>query len=285
MDPIGEYPLDHSHTPPVERGPRPGLLAGIAAVVVVLAGLALFYFWSGSRGAGAPDATVSPPSERPAATAGRQPLGPTVEPGPLPALDESDPLVRQLMAALSAHPEIAAWLTTDDLVRQFVRAVDNVATGTSPARHLKVLAPDTPFQAENRGDHFVVTEGTYERYDALADAVASADPAALATLYARLKPRLQEAYVELGHPAGDIDTAVEQAILQLLDTPSPQSPVVVTKGVMSFKHDLEQLESLSAAQKQLLRMGPRNARVIKRHLWALARELGIPTERLPAAEK
>lgn len=282
MDPIGDFPIQRPPTPPVERGSRVGLFAGIASMLVVLAGLALFYFWSGARSPGTAGAT---PSERSPTTAGRQALGPAVEPGPLPALDESDPLVRQLLGALSAHPQVAAWLATDDLVRQFVRALDNVASGISPARHLKVLAPDAPFEVETRGDHVQVTETTYARYDALAEAAASADTVALATLYARLKPRLQEAYVELGHPAGDIDAAVEQAIVRLLDTPSPKGPLAVRNGIISFKYDLEQFESLSAAQKQLLRMGPRNAQMVKQQLWALARELGIPSDRLPAADR
>ena len=62
MDPIGEHPIDHPPTLPVDRGPHPGLIAGIATVLVLLAGLALFYVWSGSRAARTPGAADAPPS-------------------------------------------------------------------------------------------------------------------------------------------------------------------------------------------------------------------------------
>ena len=41
------------------------------------------------------------------------------------------------------------------------------------------------------------------------------------------------------------------------------------------------LERLTAAQKQLLRMGPANARLVQGSLRTIALELGIPAERLP----
>ena len=42
------------------------------------------------------------------------------------------------------------------------------------------------------------------------------------------------------------------------------------------------VEALTAAQKQLLRMGPRHVRTIQSSLRAIALALGIPAERLPA---
>ena len=45
-----------------------------------------------------------------------------------------------------------------------------------------------------------------------------------------------------------------------------------------------QLESLSNPQKQLLRMGPRNIRLIQAKLRETALALGIPASRLPPGE-
>jgi hypothetical protein len=100
-----------------------------------------------------------------------------------------------------------------------------------------------------------------------------------------LRPRLQEAYSELGHPDGDIDAAIERALVRLLETPVPQGEIALTPATVSYRYagrDGRDLEGLSAAQKQLLRMGPRNMAAVQRQLWAIARELGIPAERLPA---
>jgi hypothetical protein len=67
----------------------------------------------------------------------------------------------------------------------------------------------------------------------------------------------------------------------MLQTPVPSGPVTLAEGVASYKFDREEFEDLTPAQKQLIRMGPRNMRTVQRQLWAIARELGIPSDRLP----
>jgi hypothetical protein len=283
MDPISEYPLNRGPATPVEPSRNRRVLVGAIVLLLVVAGAVAFYLWR--RTVPGPSATAPAAADARAPALPRRPLGPAVEAGALPSLDESDPIVRQLLGALSSHPQVAAWLATDGLIREFVVSLDNVATGSSPARHVKRLAPATPFEVRTRGDRITIAPRSFERYDALADAVASLDPVALAAVYGRLKPRLQEAYVELGHPGGDIDAAVEQAIVRLLAAPVPASDVVVEPGIVSYKFQQEPFESLSAAQKQLVRMGPRNVRMIQTQLWAVGRELGIPSERLPAPSR
>jgi hypothetical protein len=110
------------------------------------------------------------------------------------------------------------------------------------------------------------------------------DAAGLARVYSMLKPRIAEAYRELGHREGELDLAVERAIVHLLQTPVVEEPVLLQPRVLSFRYDREDLEALSPAQKQLLRMGPRNVKLIQDQLRAVARELGIPEARLKAAE-
>jgi hypothetical protein len=72
--------------------------------------------------------------------------------------------------------------------------------------------------------------------------------------------------------------------VHLLQTPVVEEPVLLRARVLSFRYDREDLEALSPAQKQLLRMGPRNLKLIQDQLRAVARELGIPAARLQAAE-
>src|SRR5688572_31592442 len=55
---------------------------------------------------------------------------PRAEPGEqisLPPLDETDPLVRDLVSRLSSHPAVAAWLTTDGLIQNFVVVTSRIA--------------------------------------------------------------------------------------------------------------------------------------------------------------
>jgi hypothetical protein len=210
------------------------------------------------------------------------PLGGQPEAIEVPPLDASDALVRELVTRLSSHPGVAAWLTTDGLIRNFAVVVANIAEARTPAVHLGALRPATRFQVVKRGDALYIDPRSYERYDRVAAAVASIDPAGASRLYATLKPRIEEAYRELGAPDGTFDRALERSIVVLLKTPVIDEPIQVeAQGGTGFGYVMPALEGLSAPQKQLLRAGPRNVRTIQSALRAIATALGIPEDRLP----
>jgi len=185
---------------------------------------------------------------------------------------------------LSNHPTVAAWLATNGLIRNFTVAVANIAEGVTPAKQLSALRPSAAFRvAESGGQSYIDPRG-YDRYTTLADAVASVDPAGAARLYATLKPRIEEAAGELGLPAGRFDRVLEQALDAVLRTPTPDRLLQVRPNSQGIGYVLVDgsLERLSAAQKPLLRMGPRNARIIKTRLREIGVALGIPPAELPA---
>jgi hypothetical protein len=255
----------------------------VTAVCLLLAAAAAYYLvqWSGSdqraREAQAPASRQSTPP------AARTPLGPHVEATDLPPLDLSDPFVRDLLKSLSSRPELAAWLASDGLIRNIAASVDAIANGTTPSTQLRRLAPSGPFVAEPKGEEFVIDPRSYERFDGIAATAAALDPDGVARAYAMLRPRLHEAYRELGYPDGNFDDAVERAIVRLLNTPIVNEEVDVRPAPVLYQFTDTRLERLSPPQKQLLRMGPRNVRIIKDKLREIARALGIPDERLPSA--
>jgi hypothetical protein len=132
-----------------------------------------------------------------------------------------------------------------------------------------------------RGEELVIDPATYERYSSLASAVASLDAAGAARLYTLVKPRIEEAYGALGHQES-FDRALERSIVALLQVPPLDGDLVmVPKGAL-YLYGEPRIERLTAAQKQLARMGPRNVRIIQTKLRDIARQLGIRADRLPA---
>jgi hypothetical protein len=247
----------------------------LAAVLIGAAAIAAWIVF-GRRPSPPAAATAVQPS-RPEV----RPLGGDAAPITLPPLDQSDALVRELVTKLSSSPRIAAWLATDNLIRGFTIAVDNVAGGKSPARQLPMLRPSSGFRILERGGDVIVDPRSYERYNGLADAAASMDPDGTARLYATLKPRIEEAYRELGN--APFDRTLERAIVLLLSTPVPDEPIHVVPRGIGYGFADARLEALKGAQKQLLRTGPRNMRVFQTSLRAMALALGIPAERLPGS--
>ena len=281
MESLDDFRLGSGPEPPgqqPERGSRaPVWIAAILlAVAAVATGVLLF-----KRPAAPPAAEPATQATAAPQTEAREPLGPDVGPIDLPPLVLTDPFVREMLGKLSSSPTLATWLATDGLIRAFVVSVENVADGTSPARHVRALAPRAPFRTLSEGGITTVDPRSYSRYDGIANAAASLDAAGLARVYSILKPRLIEAYAELGHPDGNLDAAVERAIVHLLDTPVVEEPIALRPRVLSFRYERDDLEALSPAQKQLLRMGPKNVKAIQDELRAVARELGIPLTRLP----
>lgn len=273
MPDVSDYDLlkTPDEPPPPQRSAGLWVLAALLIGAAVIAAFIVF---------GRPSSAPAPAAERvrtpqPAI----QPLGGDAAPIVLPPLDESDALVRELVKELSSHPRVAAWLATDNLIRSFTIGVANVAEGKTPARQLPMLRPSSDFRVVERGDGLIIDPRSYERYDALAAAAASMEADGSARLYATLKPRIEEAYRELGD--SPFDRTFERAIVLLLSTPVLDGPIGVEPRGIGYGFVDPKLEALTGAQKQLLRTGPRNVRVFQTSLRAIALALGIPADRLP----
>ena len=272
MADAGDLKLDKPYEPPPDKR-RFGWRALLILLLVLVVG---YLVWSLvlQRDTSPSDVTVQTEQQ----VAADKPHTLTPEPGEdidLPELGETDPLVRQLVGALSSHPKVAAWLTTDQLIRNFTVVVVNISNGRSPARHLSGLRPTGEFVAREDGEIVNLDPGSYRRYNDYADAIGALDAQGTARLYATLKPRIQDAYRELGHPEGDFDQVMQRAILELLNTPTVEGDVALTAKSVSWEFADPKLQSLSSAQRQFLRMGPRNMRIVKDKLREIAPHLGI----------
>ena len=247
----------------------PVTLAAVALLAVGLLGIVFLVFRH-------PSAKPSP-SPSAAALAAPSAAAPSPTPSPevpLPPLDESDAFVRQLAAGLSAHPELARWLARTALVRTLTAVVVNIANGETPRPHLEFLAPKQRFRAARRPARLIVPDPAgFAGYDLFGDAVASVDASAAATAYRSLAPLFEAAYVDLGYPEGGFPAALDRAIRALLAVPVLREDVELVPHAIGFKYADPKLEALTPAQKQLLRTGPRNVRLVQGKLRELAAAL------------
>jgi len=273
------------------RRRRRAILARFAGITLVLVGIGagtyLLILRRLTPVAEAPPAVPEPMAPG-AAPPGTQALArpgttlPVTPEQPLPSLAESDPFVRGLLSGLTRQPPPAAWLSTDGLIERFVAAVDNIASGESPRPNLRFLAPSQKFEVLRRRDRIYVDPASYERYDTIAELISSVDPQRAVELYRQIAPLCEEAYRGLGHAQGGFDQAFTRAIRMLLATPIVEGEVELTPQVITFAFADTTLEDLTASQKHLLRMGPRNVRRIEAELRVLAIALGVPEGDLPA---
>jgi hypothetical protein len=285
MADIDNLRLNHGSEAAPPPPPQPRWLLIIVAAVLIFALLAVWWYL---RQSPEPDAVAG--TDQSLAHPDARSLA---EPGAaidLPPLDDSDSLVRDLVRALSQHPIVAAWLTTDQLLRNFVVVVKNIGDGDTPSGHLHMVAPQGRFQTRQQGARSYIDARSHARFDSHASAVSALDAQGAAQLYSTLKPRLDEAYREVAGKDADFDRALQRAIVELLKTPIVEGEVLVVPANVGYAYADPKLESLSHAQKQLLRMGPRNVRAVQEKLRAIAGHLGmdpsaLPPERIERADR
>jgi hypothetical protein len=250
------------------------LIAGLIFLVAAAVAAYIAFRAPGPQPTTAAGAPVQPTESIP-------PLGGRAAPVVLPPLDQSDGVVADLVRQLSSHPRVAAWLTTEGLIRNVAVVVLTIAEGATPAKSLRPLQPRGPFRVIERDGGIYIDPRSYERYSSLAEAAASIDAAGSASLYATLKPRLEEAHRELGQRDQSFDRTLERAIVSLLETPIRAGPMRLQPRGIGYGFADPRDEGMTAAQKQLLRMGPDNARIVQVKLREIAVALGIPSQRLP----
>lgn len=256
-----------------KQQPWPMVGAGAALVVV----LAVAAYWFLGRGPAEPEtppqATVSAPPPPPPAPA--EPIEPDPAPFVLPSLDDSDGVLRGLVAGLSAHPGLAAWLVPDELIRTFVVTVDNIADGSNPSRHVPFARPASRLETTGEIADLRIDPSSYRRYDDLTQIIVSLDTNGAAELYRQLLPLMDEAYAELGNPDVTFTDTFHRAVSNLLKTPVIEGQPTLVQRATLFDYADDSLQSLSPAQKQLLLMGPDNLRTVQATIRDIALSIGL----------
>lgn len=240
--------------------------AGLLAVALALAVGAAVY---GSRyylkPAPAAPGLSSAPIEAPAAL-----------PPSLPPLEDSDEFVRGRAAALSSAPAFREWLKQGALIPRLAAAMNLVASGAVPRDAFAAFAPRGKFAVVRTGGRTRAAPAAFARYDAFAAMVQSVDAAAAARLFTELLPLFDAAQRALGDKSPGARAAFIAAARELLQAPVPGDDVVLVQGKkgLGWIYADERLEELSLAQKQLMRMGPKNQAAVQDTLRAVLLALG-----------
>jgi hypothetical protein len=241
----------------------------VGAVVAAAVAAGGWYWYSGRLHSTAEPAPVRPAAPQPAANA-----APPIEhpiPGPggataLPALNDSDPVVHDSFVGVFGRDPVEQFLVPQNIVRHIVVTVDNlprhkVAVELRPVKPTSGQAVTTA-----QGEVTVLSEANFASYAPLTRVVQGTDVRALAVVYERLYPLFQQAYEDLGYPGKYFNDRLVAVIDHLLQTPEVPAPIAVVQPKVFWEYADANLESRSAGQKLLIRMGPQNARIIKAKL-------------------
>jgi Protein of unknown function (DUF3014) len=242
----------------------------IGIVVVATIGLG-GWFWYRSRHQAAPPPPPPAPAEAPSAASNEPQISHPIPAGSgelsaLPALNDSDTVVRDSLAGVIGKHPVEEFLVPQNIVRHIVVTVDNL-----PRHHIAVeQRPVKPTAGQaataTAGDITTLGDANFARYAPLMRVLQGADVKALALVYERLYPLFQQAYEDLGYPGKYFNDRLVEVIDDLLQTPEITGPIQLVQPKVFWQYADQSIESRSAGQKLLIRMGPANARVIKAKL-------------------
>jgi len=205
---------------------------------------------------------------------------PVIEPPELPPLAESDPVAVEVLSGLAGDEPVRQYVVSEDVIPRLVATVDALSGKQVPASIKAVEGPGGDFQAtadedpasvvrNEAGDpipQYLIDPVNYRRYTPYVEMLEAADSAAIAASYRDHRPLFEEAFRQLGYPEGDFDQRLRAVIDELLATPDVTTPLRLIKPEAYYLYADEKLESLTAGQKVLLRMGPDNAARVKAKL-------------------
>jgi len=270
------------------RSTRIALLVVLVAAVV--AGGAWLWWRPGEPPTVEPPALASAPA--PASTPEAAPPASALPPASSAAIAEPLPPAAPLAAEgigdalvdLVSKQTVLSLLQTDDFPRRLVATVDNLGRSHAPAMLWPVQPAGGRFTVIERDSQTLVSPDNAARYAPLVLLAEKIDIRRAVDLYVRMLPVLQKAYEDIGFPNKRFHARLLEVLDQLLATPEVAEPVVVrlteVKGPIPserpwVRYELADasLQSATAGQKILMRVGKENRRRLEARLAELRREL------------
>ena len=222
-----------------------------------------------------PAADAAPAINHPIEQA-RGTVPPSVEQKPLPALMVSDTTMQNTLADLFGSAALGRIFYEDTIVHRFVTTVDNLPRKTLPLRYLPVKPLGGAFVTTGSDQALAIGADNAARYTPYVRLVDAVDAKTLAGIYVHFYPLMQQDYRALGYPNGYFNDRLVQAIDDLLAAPDLTAPPALAQPKVLYVYSDPELESRSAGQKIMMRMGSENSARLKAKLREIRAEITAP---------
>jgi Protein of unknown function (DUF3014) len=218
----------------------------------------------------APTVERAPVVEPPAEPEVANPLGATssnaASQAPLPTLNDSDAAMSTALTQVVGVSAVKDFLLPENIIRHLVVTIDNLPRQKVAVQKLPTSAVEGSFAVIGDELHATLDAQNFARYEPMVAVVRQLDMKALVAVYTRFYPLFQQSYQDLGYPKGYFNDRLVKVIDNLLATPQPTGPVELVRPNVMYLYADPALESLSAGQKLLIRMGAQNASIVKAKL-------------------
>jgi hypothetical protein len=194
---------------------------------------------------------------------------PVEPPPPVVTEETADSYAREIIDSINGGKALQQFVAGNYVVERTVAITDALRRGEVPYKLLPVGKPASAFPISDDGLRVTMNPAGFARYDAFANWVNSLDVDAIIAAFNDYESLATAALANMGVNDFDIRGAALAATTQILATPRLPEGVELMRNEANWVYMDPELESLTALQKQILRMGPENAELVQQK----AREL------------
>ena len=198
-------------------------------------------------------ATTAPPEYHPISQAAVSPAPAST--APLPALDDSDGMVRDAWPAFGGA-DAGKLLTGGSLIQRIVATINALPGRACRRACCRCTRPSGTFTVKHNRRRDRDGTGQRRRYAPYAEPAQQADTQQLVAWYVHSYPLFEQAWRQLGYPNTQFNDRLVQVLDLLLKTPVPAQPPKLEGAAGVYRFADPQLENLAIGQKLLLRLGP-----------------------------
>ncbi len=183
---------------------------------------------------------------------------------PLPRLSESDDAVRDALGAIPLGTPGQQYLLTSNIIERSSSALYLMAQGDVPYKLIPIARPKISFPISDDGLEVTADPEGFSRYDSLSSWLRQIDIAAIIDALHWFVPLFREAWSFYGDSPEEFDAAVLNTLDAIISTPEidlSEARLIRKEAVWIYEDPA--IEALAPLQKQILRMGPDNALIIK----------------------
>lgn len=162
--------------------------------------------------------------------------------------------------------QLRKYFNLQEQARRLVITVDNLPREHVPSQLRITRGVPELLRVQKDGETITLDPSNYERYDRIISYVEKMDARKIGRLYAKFYPLLQRTYEETGFPEERFHDRVLAALDDMMDAPRPTGPIRLVQPKVLYRFEDDHLESLSAGQKIMIRVGPDNAARLRKVL-------------------
>ena len=195
--------------------------------MVLVVGIGIAYYFHGRSNLPVSEPAPVPPPPSAGSEPGIEhpvPASAATQSTPLPALNDSDPAMKEGINSLIGANAMQ-YVVPEDIVRHIVVTIDNLPRQKAPAAKRPTVAVPGAFLVNGDELHATLDPKNFERYEPMVNVVRQLDMQRAANTYIHFYPLFQSAYQNLGYPNGYFNDRLVQVIDSLLATPQPGGPI------------------------------------------------------------